>query len=152
MTDDSAAGASLLSETNKGDSMKHVPTALFLAATMFSLTSSLIAQQPLKANVPFDFSVAGSVLPAGEYRIDHQGAFLRIEKRDDHRTMTLLAVPGEPSANGSSFLSFDHLNGNFILRRVVTPYAVNSLDLQLKNSDSTRETRTIGLASVSRGR
>ncbi len=133
--------------------MKRIPTfALFLAATMFSLTSSLIAQQPLKANVPFDFSVADQVMPAGEYRIDHQGAFLRIEKRDEHRTMTLLAIQGEPSANGSSFLSFDKVNGTYALRRVVTPYAVNSLDLQLKGTSSTPETRTIGLASVSRGR
>jgi hypothetical protein len=133
--------------------MKHIPNfALFLAATLFSLASSLVAQQPLKANVPFDFSVAGQMLPAGEYRIDHQGAFLRIEKRDEHRTMTLLAIPGEPSVNGSSFLSFDKVNGTFALRRVVTPYAVNSLDLQSKGSDSMRETQTIGLASVSRGR
>jgi len=103
--------------------------AVLLAATMFPLASSLVAEQPLHANVPFEFSVANRNLPAGEYRIELHGVFLSIENRDTLRRVTLIANPGERSKDGKSFLSFEEVNGVLVLRRVATPDAQSSVEL-----------------------
>jgi hypothetical protein len=115
---------------NKGAFMNRIRTFVLLsAAAMFPLASSLMAEQQLSANVPFAFSVGNRLLPAGEYRIARHGAFLQIEKRDDHRSVTLVASPGEPSHDGRNFLSFDDADGVLSLRRVVTADAATSVEL-----------------------
>jgi hypothetical protein len=126
---------------------------LLSAATMFPLASSLMAEQQMSAKVPFAFSAGKQWLPAGEYLIDHQGAFLKLEKRDDHQSVSLIARPGEPSRDGRNFLAFDDVDGVHSLRRVVTTDATNSVELpaprakksarhmeyqQLRVSESTR--------------
>jgi hypothetical protein len=103
--------------------------AVLSAATMFPLASSLVAEQPLHANVPFEFSVANRNLPAGEYRIEHHGGFLSIENQDTLRTVMLIATPGESSKDGRSFLSFEEVNGVLFLRRVATPDARSSVEI-----------------------
>jgi hypothetical protein len=102
---------------------------LLSAATMFPLASRLVAEPPMNAKVPFAFSVANRNLPAGEYRIERHGAFLSIEDRDNHRMVTLIAHPGEPSQDGRRFLSFDQVNGILFLRRVATPDSQSSVEL-----------------------
>jgi hypothetical protein len=102
---------------------------LLSSAAMLSLASNLVGEQPVAAKVPFAFSVADRNLPAGEYRIEHRGAFLCIENRLDHRLVTLIANPGEPSYDGRSFLSFETVNGVRRLRSVSTPDAEGSVEL-----------------------
>lgn len=102
---------------------------LFSSAAMFPLASNLVAEQQVAAKVPFAFSVAGQNLPAGEYRIDHQGAFLCIENRQHHRLVTLIANPGDSSHDGRTFLSFETVDGVRRLRGVATPEAIGSVDL-----------------------
>lgn len=110
--------------------------ALLSAATILSLASSLPAEQPLKANVPFAFSVANRTLPAGEYRIQHHGAFLSLENWDNHRTTTVIAMPGERSKDGRSFLLFDQAQGVVSLRCVVTPEGLSSVQVAASRTRS----------------
>jgi len=110
--------------------MNRIRIAVLLsAATMLPLASNLVAEPPVVAKVPFAFSVGDRNLPAGEYRIEHHGAFLHIENRLDHRLVILIANPGEPSHDGRSFLSFEDLNGVRRLRGVATPDATGSVEL-----------------------
>ena len=112
---------SVLPEIDKGDSMNRIGVfALLSAATMFPLASSLVAEQQLNAKVPFAFSVANRILPAGEYLIRQDGSFLRIENLDDFQSATLISIPGERSADGRAYLSFDEVNGVHFLRGVST--------------------------------
>ena len=121
--------------------------AVLSAATMFPLASSLVAEQPLHANVPFEFSVAHRNLPAGEYRIEHHGAFLSIENQDTLRMVTLIATPGELSKDGRSFLSFEEVNGVLFLRRVATPDAQSSVEIAA--SKTRKQARTMELQGLS---
>lgn len=47
--------------------------AVLALATMLWVTSTFAQSQPLRANIPFDFYVAGKLLPAGAYIIETAG-------------------------------------------------------------------------------
>ena len=125
---------------------------LLLAASMCTLASSLSAEEIVSAKVPFAFSVANRTLPAGEYRFVQNGAFLHIEKCNDHQSVTLIANLGAPVDNGRTYLSFDHVNGVFFLRQVVNQYATNTVELAISATKTGPEHRTASSPQMSLGR
>jgi len=124
--------------------------ALLSAATMFSLASPVVAEQRLHANVPFAFHVANQVLPAGKYLIHEDGAFLSIESRKNFRSVTLISRPGERSADGNNYLSFDQVNGVRFLRGVETPGTQTSV--QVPRSKAWKQAREADVQSIALNR
>lgn len=65
--------------------MKHARYAIVLVAM---ITAALVgtsfgqASGPLKANIPFDFQVGNTMLPAGEYRLDQMNSILLLASAD----------------------------------------------------------------------
>jgi len=125
---------------------------LLLISTICSLSSRLSAEETVKAKVPFAFSVADRTLPAGEYRMVHDGTLLHIENCDDHQSVTLVVSLSAPSRDKNTYLSFDQVNGSFFLRRVVNPHATNTLELAAFRNKNRHEKRTGNSSQASIGR
>ena len=99
-----------------------------LSLGLLLATASAYAQEvPVIANVPFDFTVNGKTLPAGEYVISPVGTsnnVLSIYSRDQHAA--LLAMPircqaGEASAKTK--LVFNHRGSRYFLKQIwITGY------------------------------
>jgi len=111
------------------------PLFLLSAATIFPIASSVVAKAQVSAKVPFEFSVGNRTLPAGDYVIERDNEFLRIENRDSNRTVTLMTLPGDPSHDSRSFLSFDLVDGVYYFRRVATPSASSSVEVSLSKAE-----------------
>lgn len=109
----------------------------FVAAAIFLTTPSLIAQfgqQPsFQANVPFQFSVANKTLPAGVYHISREGFFLHVNS--DSTGAYAVAIKSDASKDGNALLIFDRVDGQYFLRRLVTPSSGTSLDLSTSSSE-----------------
>ena len=83
--------------------MKNVVAKMGLLAVMTIVAASVSAQAQslsyrLTANIPFDFSVAGKKLPAGEYWINRaqQGngdTVVQIRSTDGHANIARLTIP-----------------------------------------------------------
>ncbi len=88
--------------------------------------SGLHAQTIMTANIPFDFQVGKTVLPAGEYRINCSSNLLIFQGNDRHSSALVLASPADrrkPTDNG--VLLFHRYGNSYFLSSV---WGANSAD------------------------
>jgi hypothetical protein len=83
------------------------------------LASAVVAGAALTTNaamaattvkVPFSFTVAGKILPAGDYLVKHDstGSFVILENRESRQSFTWVLGPGRPEPNSHKIvLNFD---------------------------------------------
>jgi hypothetical protein len=104
--------------------------ALFTVAGFLSAGNALAQQREIRATVPFDFTVAGKVLPAGDYTINQVSeAAIELRSREQHVAMLALASPTvEQSANGNE-LVFEKHAGRYSLREILCASAAMNLGL-----------------------
>jgi hypothetical protein len=74
--------------------MKNLTTKMTIAAAALMVAAGVAGAQTIKAEVPFGFRVAGTVMPAGSYRVDANTsagiAVFRLTNEDtQHSIMTL---------------------------------------------------------------
>jgi len=77
----------------------------------------------LKADVPFDFSVRGKMLPAGEYTIAEETGSAAIVVRNSRTEEAVTVLTGwhvNTSGNGDSKLVFHKSGGRYYLAAVTT--------------------------------
>jgi hypothetical protein len=118
----SGADSALVSPPQNGGFMKkHLLVALSLGLLL--ATASAYAQsRKVVANVPFDFTVAGKTLPAGEYvitRINADDNVLAIASLSQHQTM--LAIPNHSEATNASAntkMVFNHRGNRYFLSQI----------------------------------
>jgi hypothetical protein len=97
-------------------------------------TGTAMAETTVK--VPFSFSAAGKVWPAGVYSIqkDNIGGTITVNSKVTSESFKFLVGPGEPSPSDSKIvLRFDEVNGAHALRTVqYGPQISGLLDRQPK--------------------
>jgi hypothetical protein len=116
----------VIQENDKEETMK---TQLFAIAVLGILTcAALPAQTVLQANVPFDFALGQSALPAGEYRItcSNTGLLMIREIGGKHSAMTLstpslTTPPSGHSTRDAGMLLFQRYGDEYFLNGVWTP-------------------------------
>jgi hypothetical protein len=95
--------------------------------------------------VPFNFTVAGQNLPAGNYSVkrDYPGNFVRLQSQQSSQSFTW---PGSASAQESKAASlvFDHEGQQYTLRSVQSGTVVTPRLDRKRASDSERTTITAG--------
>jgi len=110
--------------------MKRIASITFIA--LFALVSfvtvgSISAQeQAVKANVPFDFTVGGKLLPAGHYTLSVANAgVIKIENSDQHvAILTMATADSNQSKTGE--LVFNKYGDQYFLREILcSPAAMN---------------------------
>ena len=98
-------------------------TALFTGTRMFAESHGL-----MRVSVPFEFSVAGTKMPAGDYSISETGeaGTLLINCLTSKRSVLVLSGPGTGAAAGKhdASLTFERRNGMPVLTRVTTDSAI----------------------------
>ena len=108
-------------------------TKKFFAITAVSFllvaaAAPLAAQGPkLTANVPFEFTIAGKTMPAGEYEVWRSPSTAMVALRGiDQRTSALSLVSGEPIESrdpaSDTKLVFHRYGDRYFLRQVVNGY------------------------------
>ncbi len=111
-------------------------SVLFAAVMTFAAASASaqgLAQQG-RFNVPFDFSVDGKVLPAGEYRVMAEGEFIRVQKTDGKKssiTLTSRRTGASRKANEIA-LSFKQTGDQYQLFRAWLPDGIGR-EMRTKN-------------------
>jgi hypothetical protein len=103
--------------------MKNISAVtLFTIASLASATG-LVAQQPgAKANIPFNFTVGDTSMPAGEYTLSLTSEHIvKIQSADKLQVDLAIASKSyqDPGAKGQ--LVFDKVGDYYFLRRISSP-------------------------------
>jgi hypothetical protein len=102
--------------------------------TLGSLAScaGAIAQQPaMKANIPFNFNVGNTWMPAGEYTISTPlRHVLEFQSADHANIATVVSSESHDESNSGSKLVFTRYGNQYFLHRVLCP-TVSELNLDL---------------------
>ena len=97
-------------------------TALVAGTQLFAQSHGL-----LRVSVPFEFSVAGTKMPAGDYSIEETGeaGTLVIHCLTNKQSIMVLSGPSSsPSRSNGPSLTFERHNGMPVLTRVLSDSAI----------------------------
>jgi hypothetical protein len=102
--------------------MNKILTSLSLAVLAITLAAPLAAQTvTLKADIPFDFMVAGRTMPAGEYVFATLGsvAVWSVTSESRTRAALVLTAPGNGAAQaGTARVEFNRYGNEYFLSGV----------------------------------
>ena len=123
--------------------------AAIIALGVMASTRVAEAQQTLTVNVPFEFAVGNTAMPAGEYLVKVTGpqGTLQIINRMNSATVfmtTNTTIASEPQA--TSKLIFNQYGDRYFLSQVWT--AGNANGRQLRKSDREKETALVAKNQV----
>jgi hypothetical protein len=107
---------------------KQYLTVLFTLICVLGLGLGAQAQEEdtVRANIPYDFVVAGQVLPAGTYRvsrIDTTGSSraLEISSYETRGSAFLIPTVFDDFQTGHAQLNFEHVGDKYFLSAIETP-------------------------------
>ncbi|MGD0629785.1 MAG: hypothetical protein ABR987_10545 [Terracidiphilus sp.] len=107
-------------------------TALAAAALA---TFPAVAETTTKLNVPFSFTVNGRSLPAGEYSVQRDNSFVRLQGKDASESFTWIAAPTANKGN-KVILKFDPRGRAHALQSVqYGPFVTTTLDKKSGKSE-----------------
>jgi hypothetical protein len=120
---------------------------LQLAVVLFAATvcSSLNAQTTsLRANIPFDFRVGTTLMPAGEYQFDcHSGVLVARELNGRHTVMALTNPEIRAQAPKTGVLEFNRYGNAYFFKGMWSPNSDTGREL-LKSSREKELARRVG--------
>lgn len=100
--------------------------AISVAAMVFAAAVGLHAQTiRLKANIPFEFSVGATVMPAGEYDVQHaNGAVILRSQSENRKSVIALSLPAmRAAAEQPATLVFNRYGNEYFLAKVWDAYS-----------------------------
>jgi hypothetical protein len=98
-------------------------SSLFLASAALAAIAlaalPAVAESSTTLNVPFNFTVNGQTLPAGDYSVqrDDTGNFLRLQGKHSSQSFTWTALPGA-SRSDRVILKFDGQGQTHVLQSI----------------------------------
>src|SRR2546421_915330 len=134
--------------------MKKQTLRIVATLSLFVLCACVCAQaqtrnNPLKANIPFDFQIGRQTLPAGDYTIslvfpDSNLRTIMLKSNDGHTTkiVQMLAVEA-PQVPETGRLVFNRYGADHFLAQVWTP--ADSTGLAVRRSHAEREMQIGGI-------
>lgn len=100
--------------------MKRTIAVAFLAAAVNIALSSASAQTTVKANIPFNFRVGSTSMPAGDYRIKTtESGVVWIDKSDESAHAVALAMTDSDPATPPAKLVFSRYGSQYFLRKTL---------------------------------
>jgi len=100
-------------------------------------TVPAVAETSATLNVPFNFTVNGQALPAGEYSVqrDDSGNFIRLQGKDSSHSFTWTALPGETRSD-RVVLKFNGQGQTHVLQSVqYGPLTTTRLDRKTRHTE-----------------
>jgi hypothetical protein len=115
---------------------KHYLTVLFTLVCVLGLGLGAQAQEEdtVRAKIPYDFVVAGQVLPAGTYRvsrIDTTGSSraLEISSYETRASAFLIPTVFDDFQTGHAQLNFEHVGNKYFLSAIETPIGTYTITI-----------------------
>jgi hypothetical protein len=111
-------------------------SAVLAAAAFTTITASAAT-----VRVPFNFTVAGKAMPAGQYSVDRTGLsnFVRLGAPDTEQSFTWTLMPGDPAPGSSDVKVYFNKTGSSYELRSIQYHALTTgrLDKTKHRGDST---------------
>lgn len=106
-------------------------TGLSLAVLFLVTSAHAQPRQRMIANIPFDFTVGGISLPAGQYEfLDTGGIIVEVRDADRHGVFTLSSASIQANDGpGKSMLKFATVDGHHVLVQIWNEFAGNGVEL-----------------------
>ena len=121
--------------------MKSLTNTLMVAAAALAAVAGAASAQSMKAEVPFSFQVANTVMPAGTYRITPSGTLggtplFRVASADLKNPVLVMPVAAHAgdSAYTEAKLVFQCSSGHCALSQIWTGAAAGAYDLRTPQS------------------
>jgi hypothetical protein len=102
------------------ETMKNLTKNMMIAAAALAVAAGVAQAQTIKAEVPFSFRVAGTAMPAGEYRVESKsgvgGPIFWVVNADAHRSIVTIAyLHNYVPSSGDPKLTFECSGANCAL-------------------------------------
>jgi hypothetical protein len=124
--------------------MKHITAiALFIAATFITAGKAIAQDYAVQATIPFNFTVNGSQLPAGNYTLGSDitnPLILKISDRTQHVHVMVLAMPSADEKRKANQLVFHKYGNQYFLSEIRSQES--AINLQLATSKQEKKART----------
>jgi hypothetical protein len=123
--------------------MKHLTAiALLIAATFITAGKAIAQDYAVRATIPFNFTVNGNQLPAGNYTLGHDVTsplVLRISDRSQHVHAMVLVLPSDAKRNANQLI-FHKYGNQYFLSEIRTENS--GINVQLATSKEEKRART----------
>ena len=123
--------------------MKHITAiALFIAATFITAGKAIAQDYAVRATIPFNFTVNGSQLPAGNYTLGSDitnPLILKISDRTQHVHVMVLAMPSADEKRKANQLVFHKYGDQYFLSEIRSQES--AINLQLATSKQEKRAR-----------
>ncbi len=123
--------------------MKHITAiALFIAATFITAGKAIAQDYAVRATIPFNFTVNGSQLPAGNYTLGSDVTnprILKISDRTQHVHVMVLAMPSADEKRKANQLVFHKYGDQYFLSEIRSQES--AINLQLATSKQEKRAR-----------
>src|SRR5437763_5438874 len=92
--------------------MKNLTKNMMIAAAALVVAAGAAQAQQLKAEIPFSFRASGTLMPAGEYRVEgirgqNSTSLFKLTNVDSHQAILAVPYVSGSSAEGNATLSFE---------------------------------------------
>jgi len=126
--------------------MNRISAIGLLTIASLATCTGAIAQQPaLRANIPFDFTVGNTWMPAGEYTITSPYQHLvQLRGADLANTASIVSLQSYEESGSGSKLVFDKYGERYFLHRVLCP-STASLNLEIPQGKAEKRARSRSL-------
>ena len=123
--------------------MKRIFAIGCMAMAMIAATSSAFAQYASKADIPFNFHVGSTTLPAGNYTVWCEAdSTIWFRNEDVHRTAIVLSVDGGDNSQPPIKLTFRVYGSQYFLAKTSGAYGENERHYAMSKAEkSLREER-----------
>jgi hypothetical protein len=124
--------------------MKRISALSLLIVAFLSTASAVLSQESgLKANIPFNFAVGDTWMPAGEYKISAVlYPIVQLQKVDGGATASVIAHASRHESRSGSQLVFNQYGGRYFLQRILCP-TDSSMNVEVTGGKAERRARML---------
>jgi hypothetical protein len=116
--------------------------ALLSFASLATCTGAIGQEHVVRANIPFDFVVGETWMPAGVYTISSSEEFLWLQSADSRKSVAVISTEGYHDSRSGGNLVFDKYNNQYFLRHIVCP-TLSSLNRDLPQGKVEKRARSL---------
>jgi hypothetical protein len=122
--------------------MKHAHLLMWLFAGLTCV--GLQAQTTMTANIPFDFQLGRSAMPAGQYQISYSPGMLRLQNFHANKSAVVMTVPKERKQTPKTgLMEFNHYGDTYFFAGIWAPNSASG-DTVLKTTQEEELARRLG--------
>lgn len=115
--------------------------ALFTIATLAAATGLVAQELAVKANIPFNFTVGDTSMPAGEYTISRPDSnIVKIQSADRNHVAFVVSSHSYQEAGATGKAVFDKYGDYYFLRRILSP-TNTTLNLEIPSGKAEKRVR-----------